>query len=284
MLKPKSVMACLMLLILLCSPGLIFAADPLVVGVFPRRDAAVSAKLFRPLALYLEREMAVPVLLRLSPDFNSFHANLKERRYDLVHLNPFDYISAHEQQGYDALVQNEEFGEPTIKGALFVRQDSGITSLQQLKGKTILFGGGPRAMMSYVVPTYLLKQAGLEKGDYAETYAINPPNAILATYLKRADAGGAGEVVRRLPVVSAKIDVSELNVIAQSEPLPHLPWAVKKELPQALKHRIQQLLINLKNSEEGREILKQARLSAFNPVTDEDYDAHREIVEQVYGR
>ena len=181
-------------------------------------------------------------------------------------------------------MQNEEFGEPTIKGALFVRQDSGITSLQQLKGKTILFGGGPRAMMSYVVPTYLLKQAGLEKGDYAETYAINPPNAILATYLKRADAGGAGEVVRRLPVVSAKIDVSELNVIAQSEPLPHLPWAVKKELPQALKHRIQQLLINLKNSEEGREILKQARLSAFNPVTDEDYDAHREIVEQVYGR
>ena len=284
MLKPKSMIAYLILLILLCSPGVIIAAEPLVVGVFPRRDAAVSAKLFRPLALYLERELAMPVSLRLSPDFNSFHAKLKERQYDLVHLNPFDYISAHEQQDYEALAQNEEFGESTIKGAIYVRQDSGITSLEQLKGKKILFGGGPRAMMSYVVPTYLLKQAGLEKGDYEEAYAINPPNAILATYLRRADAGGAGEVVRRLPVVSSKIDVSQLNVIAQSQPLPHLPWAVKKEMPSELKLRIQSLLINLKQSAEGREILKQARLSAFNPVRDKDYDAHRKIVEQVYGR
>ena len=138
-------------------------------------------------------------------------------------------------------------------------------------------------MMSYIVPTYLLQQAGLTKEEYKESYAINPPNAVLATYLRRADAGGAGEVVRRLPVVTSKIDISQLEVIATSQPLPHLPWAVKQEMPQALKQRIRSLLVNLNQSEEGREILKQARLSAFNPVTDQDYDAHREIVKSVYG-
>ncbi len=277
-------MVCLLLFLLFSSPGVIFASDPLVMGVFPRRDAAISAKLFRPLARYLERELAVPVLLELSPDFDGFHANLNKRHYDLVHLNPFDYLSAHDELGYEALVQNEEFGESTIKGAIYVRQDSGITHLRQLKGKKILFGGGPRAMMSYLVPTYLLQEAGLKRGDYEEAYAINPPNAVLATYLKRADAGGAGEIVRRLPIITSKIDVSQLRVIAQSDPLPHLPWAVKQEMPSELKQRLQRLLIDMKHSDEGREILKQARLSAFNPVTDKDYDAHRTIVDSINGR
>jgi phosphonate transport system substrate-binding protein len=271
-------------LILLFWASVGIAAEPFVMGVFPRRDAALSARLFRPLANYLERELGRPVTMELSPNFDTFLKNLKQRRYDLVHLNPFDYLSAHEELAYDALVQNEEFGEATIMGAIYVRHDSGIRQLSQLKGKSILFGGGPRAMMSYIVPTYLLRQAGLTKDDYEESFAINPPNAVLATFLRRADAGGAGEVVQRLPVVTHKIDVSQLDLIAVSQPLPHLPWAVKREMSAELKQRLQRLLIDLKQTEEGRKILKQARLSALNPVTDKDYDAHRTIVDSVYGR
>lgn len=273
----------LLLLLLICWNTPANAVEPLVMGVFPRRDASTTAKLFRPLARYLEQKLGRPVSLEMSPDFDTFLSHLEQRRYDLVHLNPFDYIGAHEDLAYDALVQNEEFGEATIRGAIYVRKDSGIRQLIELKGKKILFGGGPRAMMSYVVPTYLLQQAGLKKQDYEEVYAINPPNAVLATYLRRADAGGAGEVVRRLPVVTSKIDVHQLEVIAVSGPLPHLPWAVKQEMPAELKQRLQTLLVNLKQSEEGRMILRQARLSALNPVTNEDYDSHREIVEAVYG-
>ncbi len=274
----------LLLSILVCWSTLSNAAEPLVMGIFPRRDAATTVKLFRPLSRHLAKKIARPVTLEMSPDFDTFLSNLKQRRYDLVHLNPFDYISTHDDLGYDALVQNEEFGEATIMGAIYVRKDAGIRQLSELKGKKILFGGGPRAMMSYIVPTYLLRQAGLTKHDYTEAYAINPPNAVLATYLRRADAGGAGEVVRRLPIVTSKIDVNQLEVIAVSQPLPHLPWAVKQEMPIAFKRRLQTLLVNLKQSEEGRKILQQARLSAFNPVTDKDYDPHRKIVRAVYGR
>jgi phosphonate transport system substrate-binding protein len=273
----------LLLQILVCW-GSVAAAEPLVMGVFPRWDAAITAKLFRPLAHHLEQKLGMPVSLEMSSNFDTFSANLKQRRYDLVHLNPFDYISAHDDLAYDALVQNEEFGEATIKGAIFVRKDSGIDQLIDLKGKKILFGGGPRAMMSYIVPTFLLQQAGLTKKDYKEVFAINPPNAVLATYLRQADAGGAGEVVRRLPMVASKIDVDQLEMIAVSRPLPHLPWAVKQEMPADLKQRLRILLVDLKQSEEGRRILKQARLSAFNPVTNKDYDSHREIVEAVHGR
>lgn len=258
-------------------------ADPLLVGIFPRRDAVVTANLFRPLTRYLQEQLQRPVNLELSPNYDIFLERLQKRHYDLVHMNQLEYINAHEKLGYDALVQNEEFGEKTIRGAIYVRRDSGIRQLEQLRDKKILFGGGPRAMMSYIVPTYLLRQAGLEAGDYQETYAINPPNAVLSTYLKRTDAGGAGEVVQRLPMVTKKINVDELAVIAVSEPLPHLPWAVKEEMDDDLKTRLKNLLLGLKASPQGEEILRQARLSAFNPVDDEDYDSHRAIIDAIHA-
>jgi phosphonate transport system substrate-binding protein len=87
-----------------------------------------------------------------------------------------------------------------------------------------------------------------------------------------------------MPVVTSKIDVNQLKVIAVSRPLPHLPWAVKQEMTAELKQRLQTLFVNLKHSEEGSKILRQARLSAFNPVTNKDYDPHRKIIEAVYGR
>jgi phosphonate transport system substrate-binding protein len=272
-----------LLVLLLISANLctVVIAEPLKVGIFPRRDAIVTANIFRPLTNYLEQRLERPVSLELSPNFEVFLERLQQRRYDLVHLNQFEYINAHDTLDYDALVQNEEFGEKTISGAIYVRRDSGIERLEELRGKTVLFGGGPRAMMSYIVPTYLLRKAGLKAGHYQENYAINPPHAVISTYLKQADAGGAGEVVQRLPMVTKKIDVNELAVIAISDPLPHLPWAVKSEMDETLKTTIKNLLLELKTTAKGKQILKQARLSAFNPVDDSDYDPHRAIIDAI---
>jgi phosphonate transport system substrate-binding protein len=274
----------LVLLLIFCDCFNAVLADPLVVGIFPRRDAAVSSKLFRPLAQHLEKHLNRQVNLELSPTFEIFLKRLKERRYDLVHLNQFEYINAQKELKYIVIAQNEEFGEKTIRGALYVRKDSGIDEIDQLRGKNILFGGGPRAMMSYIVPTYLLRQSGLQPEDYNEVYASNPPNAVLATYQKQADAGGAGEVVARLPLVKNKIDVDRLKTIAVSKPLPHLPWAVKQEMSDNLKSTITNLLLELKNSSEGKTVLQAARLSAINPATDADYDSHRAIIDFVYAK
>ncbi|MEJ2619262.1 MAG: PhnD/SsuA/transferrin family substrate-binding protein [Candidatus Thiodiazotropha sp.] len=96
-------------------------ADSLLVGIFPRRDASVTSKLFRPLTQYLQKHLNQPVRLELSPTFDVFLKRLKERRYDLVHLNQFEYINAHDELNYHVIAQNEEFGERTIRGAIYVR-------------------------------------------------------------------------------------------------------------------------------------------------------------------
>jgi phosphonate transport system substrate-binding protein len=253
-------------------------SPPLIIGVFPRRDPALTIRLFKPLKNYLEQHTNHKFILETSPDFSSFRKNLQLRHYDLVHFNQFHYVKSHEKLSYEVLAQNEEFGEKTIRGGIFVRKDSGIDSLQQLRGKSILFGGGKEAMMSYIVPRYLLAQSGLQQNDYKTLFASSPPNSILATYTRQVIASGAGEVATRLPVVTSKIDNSQLKALSLSNEMAHLPWAIKQELPDALKHQIKNILINLKHSEEGLKILKAAKLTALNPVTDKDYNPHREII------
>jgi phosphonate transport system substrate-binding protein len=250
----------------------------LVIGIFPRRDAALTMRLFKPLKNYLQQHTQFKFTLEASANFDTFRKNMQLRRYDLVHFNQYHYVKAHDRLNYDILVQNEEFGEENIRGGIYVRKDSGLESLQQLRGKSILFGGGKEAMMSYIVPRYLLAKAGLQPSDFTSLFATNPPNSILATYTRQVVACGAGEIATRLPVVTKKIDTSELKALAISDSMAHLPWAIKHELDDDIKQQIKDLLLGLKHSEAGRKVLQAAKLSAFNPATDEDYNPHREII------
>ncbi len=206
---------------------------------------------------------------------------LNERHFDIVHLNQFHYIQANKELAYDVLVQNEEYGESHIQGAIFVRVDSGIKTIQQLRGKKILFGGGKSAMISYIVTTHLLRQGGLEPGSYQELFATSPPNAILSVFLRHVDASGAGDIGLKLPVVTKKIDIKKLRLLSVSTSLAHLPWAIKREMDEDLKQRLKFTMLSMKDTEEGRNILSKAHISAFNSANDSDYDIHRQIIKQV---
>jgi len=269
----------LLLAVLLLVPLAASAADALIMGVFPRRNATLTDQLYTPLAAYLSRELGREVKLVTAKDFSTFWQGVESRRYDIVHYNQYHYVIS--SDAYQAIAHNEEFGRDSLAGVLIVRKDSGISDVAQLRGKTVIFGGGPDAMMSAIVPRYLLQQAGLHEGDYHAEYATNPPNALLAVYFHQADAAGDGDVVPELPVVRRRIDPDAISILARSRPITHLPWAVRRDLPASLRQRIQSLMVGLVNSDEGQAILKTARLTALRPARDGDYATAREIIRQV---
>ncbi len=256
---------------------------PLVLGIFPRRNIKLTFRLFSPLAEHLSEVLGREVRLTTSSNFRQFWQNVQSQRYDIVHFNQHHYILANQLYGYQVILKNQEYGRDTVAGTLMVRNDSGITQVSDLKNRTILFGGGKMAMQSYVAPKWLLQQNGLNKGDYIEKIALNPINAILSTYHKQADAAGCGDVALELDVVISQIDTTQMRILAQTEQLPHLPWAVKLSMPEAERLAIQQSLSQLSSSTQGRSILHNAQLTDLIPATDNDYDAHRKIIRDVYG-
>jgi len=257
------------------------AEGALVMGVFPRLSAGETTTRYAPLAEYLGERLGRKVDLVTTKDFQSFWRGIEEQRYDIVHYNQYHYIRS--AQNYQVIAHIEEFGKSTIAGVLYVRKDSGITTLAQLRGRTVLFGGGEDAMISYIANRYLLLQAGLKKDDFKSLFAINPPNSILALHRRQADAAGAGDGVLELPLIRKAINADELMVLAVSAPLLQLPVAVKRDMSPKLRASVQSILVSLKNSEAGRQVLKSAGMTGMGKAEDKDYDPHRKIVRAVMG-
>jgi phosphonate transport system substrate-binding protein len=255
----------------------------LTVGIFPRRNVSMTHALFNPMVQYLSERLERPVHLETAKDFTQFWENLRNRQYDIVHFNQYHYILSHELYGYQAIARNNEFGSSLIAGAIVVRKDKGYKSLQDLRGKALLFGGGPRAMQSYIAPRWLLQKAGLGNGDFEERIALNPPNAVISTFLGRADAAGCGDVSIRLDVVKNAIDVTQLAYLAKTESMAQLPWAVHPRLSADEVQAIKEILYHLHDSSVGQKLLDNAKLSGLDATKDSDYDPHRKIIRDVYG-
>ena len=260
------------------------ALADITVGIFPRRDVSTSHKIFKPLALYLSQELGEKVVLDVPKDFDAFWKSLGEKKYDLVHFNQYHYLRGNKEFGYKVIVSNKEQGSKQIAGAFSVRKDSGINTLDDLHGNTILFGGGKKAMGSYIAPTAILKKAGLKaEVDYKVSFAKNPPNAVIAVFNKAADAAGSGNVILNIGAVKKKVDVSQMKILAQSEPFVQLPWAVHPDMSAEKMKQIQALMVGLEENDAGKEVLKAAKVDAFYTVSDADFAKVKEIVEFTLG-
>lgn len=258
------------------------AVADIKLGVFPRFPAQDAVQAFKPLADYLSAQLGEKVELIPGKDFPSFWEAVEAKQFDVVYFNQYHYVLSHDKLGYKAVVANIEEGDKKIAGGLFVRVDSGINTVADMKGKTIIFAGDEKAMGSYIAPTAVLRKAGLVEGkDYTAKFAKNPPSTFMAVFNKQADVAGAGNVVLSSPPVKKAIDTSQMKMIAESESFVHLTWAVAPTIDEAKAKKIQDTMSGLdaKNPEHAA-ILKAARVDGFYAVTEKDYEKVREMVKQ----
>jgi phosphonate transport system substrate-binding protein len=238
--------------------------------------------MYQPLADHLSRQLGgVKVTVVTAKDFDTFWKGVEAQRYDIVHFNQYHFIRS--AKHYRVIASSQEFGKSAVAGAIYVRKDSGITNLGQLKGQTVIFGGGKDAMLSHIAPRFLMQKAGLKEEDVKAEFAVNPPNALLALYHRQAVAAGGGDILIDLPVVKNAIDTSELTVLAKTEPLLFLPWAVKRTMPTKLREAVQTALTDLDESEDGQRVLSAAKTSGIKSAEDDDYAVHRRMIQAVLG-
>ena len=107
-----------------------FAANPLVIGVFPRRSVQETITMFKPLGEKLQSELGIPVRVSSSKDFPTFWKTLKAGKFDIVHFSQYHFLLAKNDLNFKGLVQNEEGGRSSMYSAIYVRKDSGIKTIK----------------------------------------------------------------------------------------------------------------------------------------------------------
>ncbi len=251
-----------------------FAAEdpPLRFGVFPRSSPQIMVRNYSPLARALSIALDRQVIIETDKNFVSFMQRVYAKEFDLVYLNQSQYVKAHRTAGYRVIAKICESPACTISAQIITRDDSGLNQISDLRGKTIAFGD-PEAIVSYVLAKSILRDAGLEPGDYRQIFTKNPPNALLAVYNGTAQAAGIGAPVLQRPEILRHVDVKRLHVLASSQPIPQLPLAVRGDLDPRLVRRLLAALLELPGTPDGPAILARAGALRFEAASDAEYAA-----------
>ena len=158
------------------------------------------------------------------------------------------------------LVKQNEDGSIGYYSIGFARADSGITSLDDLKGKNFGFGD-PNSTSGYLIPSIEIDAAGysMEPGSYFgdvvftgghEQTIVAVNNGDVDAGVTWADGQGAWEDgynsgALRKASDAGLVDMNDLVQIWQSKIIPEGPFVLRKALPQDVKDAVTELTANL---------------------------------------
>ncbi len=191
-------------------------------------------------------------------------------------LNTFGYILAHEKYGADVGLATVRFGTTTYKGQIITRNDSGITSVEDLAGKTFC---RPDVLSTsgWIIPSITLAAAGLDpENDIEVTDVGSHNNVVSAVYNGECDAG-ATFVDARGSVEDDIPDVKDVViVITESADIPNDTVSFAPDVPEDVRANIVSALLDIASTEEGVAALEELySIAGLEEVDDTFYDGFR---------
>ncbi|UWQ25638.1 phosphonate ABC transporter substrate-binding protein [Leisingera aquaemixtae] len=245
---------------------------------------------------YAEKELGVETKLFAPADYNGVIQGLLGGTIDMAWLGASGYAKTYlsdPEAVEPVLVKVNSDGGYGYYSVGFARKDSGVTSLEDLKGKTFGFGD-PNSTSGYLIPSIEIPNkinASMESGDYfgEVKFTGGHEQTIVAVANGDVDGGvtwadGLGEwedgyqsgALRRA-VDAGLVDMNDMVEIWKSAPIPEGPVVLRKALPAEVKAKMTALMDNL--SEIDRDCfygVAAGEAKSFDPIT---HDAYEVIIE-----
>jgi len=238
------------------------------IGLIPSEDSESILARYKPLVPWMEKSLGAKVELFVGTDYSATIEALKSGRIHAAFLNSFGYILAADQGSIELVVVPEDpvtgdYGH--YHSVILTRKDSGINSLNDLKGKNFGFVD-PASTSGHLIPEAGLKKMGIDPWkDFKSVYSGGHDVSLLAVYNgtlnAAANASGADENdplnYDRLNTMDAKGQVkkNELKALWVSDPIPSGPFVVQKNAPQKLKDKLLVMMLSVRDNEEIRKLL-----------------------------
>ena len=216
------------------------------------------------LADYASEVLGVETKLFAPADYNGVIQGLLGGTIDMAWLGASAYAAAYladPEAVEPVLVKTNLDGSFSYFSIGFARKDSGITSLDDMAGKTFGFGD-PNSTSGYLIPSIEIPQAtgaSMDSGDYfgEVKFTGGHEQTIVAVYNGDIDAGvtwadglgnwedGYNSGALRRAVDAGLVDMNELVEIWKSKPIPEGPVVLRKALPEDVKEKMVALVEGL---------------------------------------
>jgi phosphonate transport system substrate-binding protein len=265
--------ALLPILVLAASPSSEAATDDdmgrqvLTFGVVPQQAASKLARLWVPVLDDLGRRAGVDLKFRTAPDIPEFERRVASGEYDFVYMNPYHYTVFSREPGYRAFAKAK--GQ-LLRGILVVRKDSPIQDPHELSGATLAFPA-PAAFAASVLTRAFLAQQGIE---YTPKFVSSHDSVYLAV-AKGLYPGGGG-VVRTFEGLAPDVK-AQLRVLWTTKGYTSHAFAAHPRVPEATVMRVGEAMLEMTQTDEGRELLEPLSMKGFEAARDEDWDDVRAL-------
>ncbi len=241
-------------------------------AVFPYKSPKSVIEVFGPIVARLEKKLGKKVQLVSAPDAASFLAKGLAGEYDLAFPSTTVYYKML-PAGYTVIAK----GVPSFWGGAIVRKDSGITTIEQCKGKKIA-AIGEHSFAGYMFFKDLLAKKKIDFAKDLDIQFLGKVDTVIYGVLnKKYDAGLLRLDILETPDFVALKD--QFRVIARSPEIPQFPFVVKNGMDQRTVAAFREVLTSLSPGKpEDLEILKSLQINKIVGATKGDYDQFYKII------
>lgn len=234
---------------------------------------------------WLSEQMGVPVTGFVTFDHAAAVEALRNGDADISFMGALPFVLAEDQIGAVPLLSEVYRGQPSYSGRVFVRRDSGIEALADLRGRDIAFSD-PVSESGYIYPLDLFVRAGLFAGTGdadsffgQKFFAGGYQQAMQAMANGLVDAAGASQYA---DLYLTPDQQAEVKVLAESEQIPSHAIIARPDLDAGLQAKFIETMLRLNESENRHLLAYLYGPDGYLPADPSVYEGVRETARR-YG-
>jgi phosphonate transport system substrate-binding protein len=258
-------------------------ANPIIWAVVPSGETSRVVAGFDQVAQLIFNETG----LYIKPFVATEYAGVIEAlcanpaKAQMASLATFSYLLANSKGCAEAELVSVRFGLPYYTGQLITRADSGITKVEDLKGKTFC-RPDPLSTSGWIIPSIMMKAVGVNPDtDLAQIVDAGSHDAVVAGVYNGDCDAGATYVDARATVEGDYPDVMDVvSVFAISPEIPNDGVQYQTNVPRETRDKINNALLKIAQTEEGQAALDEAyQWTDLQKIDNSFYDAFRQILD-----
>jgi len=233
----------------------------------------------------LGKLVGLPIRVTVASDYAAVIEALRTRTADLAFVHPVGYVLANREAKARIIAKDRWHGNTSYTSRVYVRRESGIKTLEELRGKTIAFVD-PASSSGYVYPMLMLIQRGLVQNRDPKTFfrevvfAGSHDAGLLALLNGHVDALGSFDQARE-QYLKDPAERERLTWVAESAAIPEGGICGRDGLDPAVVERVRAALLQMRGPAYAELLKRLYDIDGFEPAEDREYDVVRAAMELV---
>ena len=264
----------------------------LTLGVVLQGSRDAVKEHFGPFVNYLARKLSpagdAKGMVIVAPTAGQMIKLLEEKQVDFYMESPYPTYLINRLGAARLLLRRWKGGIAEYRSLIFTNKESGITRLEDLRGKIIAFED-PGSTSGYFLPKLFLLKKGfsvVEKAGREAKVSANEIGYIFAD----TDKNMVNLVVQKKLAAGAfsnddfshvdNTTKASISILGETESMPRHLVSVRKDLPEPVVKRLKEVLLSMHQDKEGQHILEKAdNTTKFDSLPGGEERVRRKLVE-----